>query len=203
MNKTARLKKLSRQLLATTCLTAAMAGAAYGTTITESPEPGGFGTELSTATVLPGLTIPGSNTVNGEVSCGDPCVRDAYFEFQFGTGLAGDVFSYALSANGTTGAKGGQFLVMDDLGNNIGNNTPFNFTAPAGSLTSITSGDAAVPTDGDVIFAVLQGSEGGGIQFSVNVTAPVAPEPGTSTEIGLGLAGAAVALRRRFKTRKA
>ncbi len=155
------------------------------------------------ATVLPGLTIPGSNTVNGEVSCGNPCVLDAYFEFQFGAGQAGDIFSYDLSANGTIGAKGGQFLVMDDLGNNIGNNTPYDFSAPSGSLTFITSGDAAVPTDGNVIFAVLQGSEGGGIQFSVNVTEPAAPEPGTSTEIGLGLVATAALLQRRLRTRKA
>ncbi len=75
---------------------------------------------------------------------------------------------------------------MDDLGNNIGNNTPYDFSAPSGSLTFITSGDAAVPTDGNVIFAVLQGSEGGGIQFSVNVTEPAAPEPGTSPKSVLG-----------------
>jgi hypothetical protein len=205
MNKTASLKRLSRHLLATTCLTVVAAGAAFGTTITESPEPGEFGHTAATSTVLSTispLTIPGSNTVNGETNGSS---LDAFFTFDLGVGEAGTSFSYSLS---TTNTASGIFEIIDDPslgGGEIGSTTPYGINTPNSSLTLLTSGTGTVPTNGDIVAAILQSGEGGSIFYTVTVTdtSPVAPEPATSTEIGLGLAGTAVALRRRLKARKA
>lgn len=202
MNKTARLKKLSRHLLATTCLSAAAVGAAYGTTITESPEPGEFGHTLGASTVLSTiapLTIPGTNTVNGETN-GDNL--DAYFTFDLGSGEANTSFSYSFSITSSSN-QGGHFEILNDSGTNIGSTTEFAFGSNLGAGL-VTSGTGTVPGNGDIVAAVLQGNEAGSISFTVTVTdtTPVAPEPGTFAELGLGLAGA-VALRRRFKTHKA
>lgn len=210
MNKTARLKRLSRRLLATTCLTVAAASAAHAVTITEST---GFFSKTFTTSPPPSelsnfatLTIPGSNTVNGGT---DGSALDQYFTFDLGSGQAGQTFSYTLEAFGVDETKTGNFLVTDDGAStdNIGSTTPLTgFSAPFSSsstYTTITTGTGLVPTDGNIVIAVQQDGEAGGISFSVTVSEPVAPEPGTFAEIGLGLAGAAVAMKRRFKTRKA
>lgn len=202
MNKTARLKRLSRHLLATTCLTAAAAGAANATTITESPEPGGFSTSFASATVIEGLALgPNvSNTVIGEtVNVTD---KDAYFIFP--NGVAGTSFTYSVSVEDNVT---GTFQLTDSLTTNLGNTTPFSIPNENNltSFTEVTSGTGTVPGNGEIVAAVLQGtgSEVSRIYFEVTVVETTAPEPGTSTEIGLGLAGAAVALRRRLRTRKA
>lgn len=203
MNKTARLKRLSRHLLATTCLTAAAAGAAYATTITESPEPGEFGTTFAGATVIEGLALGAnvSNTVIGETDQ-DTSYREAYFIFP--NGVAGTSFTYSVSVEDNIT---GTFQLTDSLTTNLGTTTPFSIPNEnnLSSFTQVTSGTGTVPGNGEIVAAVLEGSgsEVSRLYFEVTLVETTAPEPGTSTEIGLGLAGAAVALRRRLKTRKA
>lgn len=202
MNKTARLKRLSRHLLATTCLTLASVAAAHATTINESSVAGGdfsntfagandlgaLGTSLGTP-----LTIPGSNTAVGTISSGS----DADF-FAFTGEPAGAGFTYNIvdTSNGQ-----GRASVLNSSATNIGS-TPtlsifsFNNSVPV-------SGGGIVPADGKVLIEILTGCECG-FSYTATVTAPVAPEPGTLADVGVGLALAgAVALDRRRRMRKA
>jgi len=141
--------------------------------------------------------------VNGETTGNSP---HAYFTFDLGAGEAGTTFSYSLGIT-NTGNQAGNSEIMNDSGTNIGSTTEFAFGSSIGPSSSVTSGTGIVPTDGNIVAAILQGNEGGTISYTVTVTDnsagdPATPEPGTFAELGLGLAGA-VALRRRFMTRKA
>lgn len=203
MNKTARLKKLSRHLLATTCLTFAAVGAARGATIVETPEPGGFGDSLSTATVIQGFTQgPGwTNIILGETAESISVDQSAYFILDMLPGSS-FIYSFSVENSGT-----GSFQLTDTLGTNIGSTTPISFPVEGlSNYVTVTSGTGTAPAaNGELVAAVLEdaGNESNRIYFNVTVTGDFVPEPGTATEIGLGLAGAAVVLRRRFNTRKA
>jgi hypothetical protein len=192
MNRTARLKRLSRHLLATTCLTLAGVGAANATTINETSAPGGnFGTSFATSTDLSSiatLTPATGDTVDGSVHVGDPA---DYFTF---TGeSAGSLFMLTESA----GRAAGSLEVL--------NSSQGVVLTTFGLTTSQEAYSALVPNDGILTVVVNYGVCGEcTIDYSVGVQSPVAPEPSTFAEIGagLGLAGA-VALRRRRQIRNA
>jgi hypothetical protein len=202
MNKKARRYTLSRHLLGAVCLTLAVIGTAPAATIVESPEPGGFGNSISTATVLQGLTLgPGwTNIIEGETTLTDNQDQTAFFLFDL---LPGSSFTYSLSVeNSATGT----FQLTDTLSNNLGTTTPFSIAVEGlSSFVTVTSGTGTAPSNGDVVAAILQdaGTSPNKIFFNVTVTGDFVPEPGTSTEIGLGLAGVAAVLMRRLKTRRA
>jgi PEP-CTERM motif len=190
MNTTAKLKRLSRHLLATTCLTLAGVGAAYATTFTESSQApgapsGDFGNTFATATNLAGiaaLTPATGDTVSGSLPFND----HDYFTF---TGEpAGQLFTLTEVANHAAGT-------MEVLGSDASNVIVSTF----GLTTSAIATQAIVPSDGILNVVVNYGpcSECT-ISYGVGIQAPTAPEPSTFGEIGvgLGLAGA-VALRRR------
>ncbi len=204
MNKTARLKRLRRRLLGTLWVSLAFSSAAHATTITENPEPGGFGTTLSMATVLPGLA-DGSNTVIGETNYKaiGTSYPEAYVEFS--DLLPGSIFSYTLSVLNTVT---GTFEVLDSSGNEIGSTTSpsgFSISSLNSTQTTVTTGTATVPTDGNVIAAILQtDTDRKTITFNlaVNLTLTTVPEPGTFTEFGLGLGVAAFLLQRKLTSRR-
>jgi hypothetical protein len=177
MQKTARLKKLARHLLASTCLTVAAAGTAYGSTFNESSD---FSNAFGTADILP----VGTDTVIGHIGFGD---ADDYFEF---TGLLGGA-TFFLGAS-TDGNSFNPFVT-------VLSNSPSTITGPLTfSFGSPTNGSGVIPADGILVFHVGNPGEGG--TYTVTLDAPLAgvPEPGTLTGVGLGLAGA-LALRRRSK----
>lgn len=195
MNKTATLKRLSRHLLATTCLTFTGVGAAHATTINESSAPGSdFGNTLPTATSLPGiapLAVPGTNNALGALANGG----DADF-FTF-TGEPGTAFTYNI-ADTTNGQ--GRATVVNSGGSNIGSTAPLTTFAFTGSPVS---GSGIVPTDGKIIVDIITGCECG-FSYNATVSAPNAPEPGTLVDLGLGLGLAgAIALGRRRRAIKA
>ena len=86
MQKSARLKKIARHLLATTCLTAAAAGSAGATTITEGTD---FSNTFAGANALP----IGADVVDGSI--GGAIVSDPDDDFRFSGLLAGSSFSLA------------------------------------------------------------------------------------------------------------
>ena len=86
IQKSARLKKIARHLLATTCLTAAAAGSAGATTITEGTD---FSNTFAGANALP----IGTDVVNGSIW--GAIVSDPDDYFRFSGLLAGSSFSLA------------------------------------------------------------------------------------------------------------
>jgi hypothetical protein len=175
MQKTARLKKIARHLLATTCLTAAAAGMAQASTVNESTD---FSNLFATADALPA----GTDLVNGTL--GGPDGND-FFKF---TGLlGGSVFNLTASATSAPFFPG--ILLFDSAQNQIGTEQFFQLGENAGASN-------VVPLDGILVVQVT-GNEGTG-SYSVSLDAGTAatPEPATVTGVGLGLAGA-LALRRR------
>ena len=186
MNKTARLKRLSKHLLATTCLTLAGVGAAHATTINETSAPGSdFGNTFALATNLSSiaaLTPATGDTVNGTLPFND----HDYFTF---TGEpAGKLFSITEIASR---ASQGTMEVLNSAQGVVVNTV--------GLTTTQTAYEAVVPNDGILTVVVNYGAcSECTIGYSIGLTAPVAPEPGTLAEVGLGLGLAgAVALRRR------
>jgi hypothetical protein len=192
MNKTARLKRLSRHLLATTCLTLGGVGAAHATTINETSAPGGsFGHTFAAATNLSSIAAltPGTgDTVSGTLPC---CTPSDYFTF--------------------TGEAAGQLFTVTETGSRNGSPTQV-----AGSMEVLNSSDVAivntmsltnaqqafqavVPNDGILTVVVNYQSCGEcTIDYTIGVQSPTAPEPSTFAEVGLGLGLAgAVALQRR------
>jgi hypothetical protein len=198
MNKTARLKRLSRHLLATTCLTLAGVGAAHATTINEMTQgpgapTGDFSNSAASPTVLsslPGVTLTPAtgDTVDGIVRPGD--LVDA---FSFTGEPAGNLFLLTESSSRAAGT-------MEVLNSSEGV-----ILTTFGLTTSQVAYSAVVPNDGILNVVVNYGICGEcGIDYTIGVQAPVAPEPGTFAEIGLGLGLAgAVALRRRRQIRNA
>lgn len=195
MNQTAKLKRLSRRLLATTCLTLAGVGAAHAVTINESSAPGSdFGNTLATATNLSAiapLAVPGTNTANGALATsGDT----DFFTF---TAEPGTAFTYSIT---DTSNGQGRATVLNSSNGNIGSTAPLTTFAFTGSPIS---GSGIVPTDGKIIVDIITGCECG-FSYSASVSAPSAPEPGTLADLGLGLGLAgAIALGRRRRAIKA
>jgi hypothetical protein len=195
MNKTARLKRLSRHLLATTCLTLAGVGAAHATTINETSAPGtDFGSTFGTATNLSSiaaLAVPGTNNALGALSGGGDL---DYFTF---TGEPGTAFSYNIT---DTSNGQGRATILNSLAANIGSTASLTTFAFNGSPLT---GTGLVPTDGKIIVDIVTGCECG-FSYNATVSAPNAPEPGTLADVGLGLGLAgAIALGRRRRAIKA
>ncbi len=195
MNKTARLKRLSRHLLATTCLTLAGVGAASATTINETSAPGGdFSNSPVTPTNLSSistLAVPGTNTAIGALSAGGDV---DVFSF---TAIPFTPFSYNIT---DTSNGQGRVSVLNSSLVNIG-------STPTLSIFTFNP-QAVVPNDGiwadgKILVDIITGCECG-FAYSATVSAPTAPEPGTLVDLGLGfgLAGA-IALGRRRKAIKA
>lgn len=194
MNKTARLKRLSRHLLATTCLTLAGVGVTHATTINESSAPGGDFSNTFTTLNPP---TPLSSIATLTPATGDTVVGTLPFNdidwFSFSGESAGALFSFSEIATLNFGTA----IVENSSGTVLVNTV--------GLTTTQHVYDAVVPNDGILEVGLsFSNSNESTITYAVNVTFPVAPEPGTFAEIGigLGLAGA-VALRRRRQTQKA
>lgn len=185
MQKSARLKKIARQLLATTCLTVAAVGVAGATTFTESTD---FSNTFAGANALP----LGTDNVNGTVSGYPTPDFDDYFRF---SGLlAGSSFS--LSASTPDANWFGTLLVFSSSHSQIGSTQNVQSTA-------VANASGIVPLDGILVVDVVMNEGSGQNGYVVNLTAPLdltaqTPEPSTLAGVGLGLAGA-LALRRRQK----
>ncbi len=182
MQKSARLKKIARHLLATTCLTAAAAGVAGATTFTESTD---FSNTFAGANALP----IGTDVVNGSLFGSLAPDNDDYF--QFSGLLAGSSFS--LSASTPDTGWFGNFFVFSSSQSQIGSAQPLQNATPANV-------GGIVPLDGILVVDVGLVEGFGAAAYTVSLTAPLAqtPEPSTLAGVGLGLAGA-LALRRRQK----
>jgi len=191
MNKTARLKRLSRHLLATTCLTLAGVGAAHATTITESSAPGAtFGHTFVTATNLSSIAALTPST--GDTVFGTIPFNDVDY-FTFSGEAAGQHFSITEQATQSFGT-----LQVLDSSQGVLVNT-------VGLTTTQNVYDAVVPNNGIITVVVsFSNSNENTITYAVGVQSPIAPEPGTFDEIGLGLGlAAAMTLKRRRQTQKA
>ena len=191
MNKTARLKRLSRHLLATTCLTLAGVGAAHATTISETSAPSSdFGNTFGTATNL--STIAALTPATGDTVTGTLTFNDVDW-FTFTGEPAGKLFSISVLANRNFGTV----IVENSSGTALVNTV--NLT------TTQNVYEAVVPNDGMLdVGLTFSNSNENPIGYIVNVTSPVAPEPSTFAEIGLGLGLAGVVtLRRRRQIRNA
>lgn len=169
---TTPIKKLARELITTTCLTAAAAGAVQAATFNETSLTD-FSNTFGAANVLPA----GTNRVLGAITApGDP---GDYFKF---TGLAGG------SAFSIAGAYTGSAIydVLDSSGAAI----------VASSINPATiTGD--IPTDGILIVHVNQTEVAATYDLTFNANTSV-PEPSTAAIAGLGVAGAWL-LRKRSK----
>ena len=169
------LKKISRHLLATTCLTAA---AAHGATITESSVSGAdFGNSFGAANVLP----VGTTEVIGAIN---PSSDFDFFRFsglQPGGGYSLAGFYEAGTAR--FGVEKSDQTFLNALTSN-----------PA-SLSGV------IPTDGILVVQVANNEAV--MNYDLTLTAPLAstgtPEPSTAAGVALGLAGAWALRRNKAK----
>lgn len=167
--KPGALKKLARELLTTTCLTAVAAGAAQAATVNETVD---FNGSFATANVLP----LGTDRVLGSIN---PSGDNDFFQF---TGLlGGGAYSlaglYEASASYTVFNSAGVVL-------NVETTNPPLFTG-------------TIPGDGILVVGVEQNEQIS--FYDLTLTAPTTgvPEPSTAVGVGLALAGA-LALRRKL-----
>jgi hypothetical protein len=176
LKRTLNLKKLSRHLLATTCLTffAGVAGAT--TTFTES-------TDFPNS--APGTTLPvGTTEVVGTLTIGS----DVSDWFIFTGLLPGAPFTVAASDN-----IGADQIDVYDPSNTSSPLTGFFFFG-----VSPNTGTGTVPADGQLEAHVyLSSSEVSNNTYTIDLTASLAPEPGTVWTLASGFAGALVLRRRR------
>jgi hypothetical protein len=182
MAKNTRLKKLAAHLLAMTCLTAGAAASARAQIVTEgtAPAPSDFGNSFGAAYLLP----EGTTEVDGSVEFGS----DTADFFTFQDLLGGSSFSFTATST-LSRVIGLDLFNSSDM--QIGSQDLFSSTASA-------SGSGTVPGDGMLTFELLVPGSGEGIRpYTVDVTATIAPEPGTLGAMGLGVAAVAVLARRR------
>lgn len=164
------LKKLARQLLTTTCLTAAAAGAANAGTVNESTFTD-FSNSFGGANELPLYTdrIIGQMNPSGDLDF-----------FKLTSLVAGS--GYTITGSYTSAQS---VAVLNSGG---------------GSLNGLSINPASligtVPADGTLVIQVLNQEAVASYDFTVN--AQTVPEPSTGVAAALGLAGA-WALRRRLK----
>jgi hypothetical protein len=164
------LKKIARELLATTCLTAVAGGTAFATTVNESTD---FGNTFANTTQLP----VGSDVVNGSINfTSDPA------DFIRFIGLAPNL-PFTLSGFNVFGTNNKTVLSSSN-------------SVIAGPTDVSLPLSGTVPGDGILIVDVNNNIEGG--TYSLTLNAALAPEPSTLTGVGLALA-AALGLRCRQK----
>jgi len=179
MLKTSCLKKLARHLLATTCLTGAVATAAYA-----GPFVSGVTPSTSSGSPTVETVTPGGVSVSGSLP-GAPGAN-YYLEFE---GLTGGASFGSLALAITNGGS----IVFDvtilsdtlstiDVGAGVG-----------GGLTYYPGG--TVPGDGNFIVELTKTNEAAA-PYSVTMGTP---EPGTWAAVGLGLVGLGALARRRKK----
>ena len=175
----------TRNLLATTALTAACGGSAVAGTITENqggtPE---FGKSQSTPTVLP----VGTNVVMGFLAGAEDAVD--WFEL---TGLTGGQAFTLLSMYSPGSQEDGfRMNVFTDTGTQIGGTISLESNANH-TLNGI------IPGDGNLVVEMVNlGSAAGSSGFYTDSLNP-SPEPATLATAALALGAGALAWRRRRK----
>jgi hypothetical protein len=174
MNRTLGLTKLSRTLLATTCLTIFAGVAGATNSFPESSAPGGdFPGSFATAYSLP----VGTNEITGSLfNTGDQ-------DWVIFSGLLGGAsYSFAGTAVG--------------LSVNVRDSS--NLSLQSFGITG-SSETGVIPGDGELIAEVFNSTDNAGA-YTLDLTAPLAaPDLGTVWSLGTGLAGA-LALRRRKRS---
>jgi PEP-CTERM motif len=176
MKRTLNLKKLTRHLLATSCLTVFAGIAGASTTYIES-------TDFPNSP--PGTTLPvGTTEVQGTLSTGS----DLSDWFLFTGLLPGG--SFTISGVVSIGTLPSNSVQVWNAAHTV---EQFSFSMPPGS------GGGTVPGDGQLLVAVSASSVEFNGGYTIDLSAPLAtPEPGTLATLGAGLIGA-VAIRRRKK----
>jgi hypothetical protein len=166
------VKKFARQLMTTTCLTAAAVGAAHAGVINETSVPGGdFSNTFGGANVLPVDTTE----VIGQIN---PSGDTDFFEF---SGLTAGG-AYSLTGIYTNIAQYGIFDSSDNPLNALTDN-------PA-SLSGV------IPGDGILVVEVQSNEQVAGYDLTLDPSSG-APEPASMAGAGLGLAGAWLLRRKR------
>jgi hypothetical protein len=187
MGKHTRLRKLAKHLLATTCLTAGVAGMVGAQTVNESAD---FGSTFANASSLPA----GTRTVNGGLDTifGADSFDSADF-VKFSGLLGGSTFSF-------TGTIPVPAAIDIDV-----------FSSSQAAITSVgfsglgAAGSNVVPLDGILVFDIRTANSEvrTADTYSLSLTATdapsPAPEPATIAGMGLGLAVVAGFARRRRK----
>ncbi len=164
------MKKLARELLTTTCLTAVAAGAGQAATFNESTLPD-FNNTFASANTLPG----GTDVVLGSIS---PSSDNDFFQF---TGLLGGG-TYTLSGIYEGAAT---YQILNSAGGVL--NT---------AVTNPASFTGTIPGDGILVVGVTQNEQVA--LYDLTLSAPTAvPEPSTAAAVALALAGG-LALRRKL-----
>ncbi len=171
------LDRLTRKMLATTCLTMAGGVALQAGTVTET-------TDFDNNS--PGTVLPfGTTVVNGNVDCLD---NDCDDWFQFTGLLPGSNFQLRVEQPGFLFFGGS--TVFDSSGG---------FIASQGFEEGLAVLSGIVPNDGKLSVLVGNSFEEGGGAYTATLTADTdVPEPGTLAPAALALAGA-LAWRRQRK----
>ena len=167
-------ERLSRRLLATTCLTVAGGVGLQAGTINETTDFPNF----PDGTLLP----LGTTVVNGNVNC---LVDDCEDWFEFQGLLPGSAFTLVVDQPG--------FFFY---GGSAAFETNGNFIDGAGFEEGLAILGGIVPADGRVRVVVGNDFEEGGGAYSATLTADTVPEPATLAPAALALAGA-LAWRRK------
>jgi len=173
-------KKFMRGVLAATCLTAAGAGAAHASTVTEVGD--NFSHNLASPTVL----SVGTTQVIGTVADGVPSFQTDYFAFE-------DIFSnFDLKFTATS---------CCDLSAELFNSSSSSLAGPTtfSSIGGAIHLTGSAPGDHILIVRLANGTEGSAYQVDLIAgegTAAV-PEPGAAGLTGLAMGAGLLGLRRR------
>ena len=181
---TLKRSKLTRSLLASTCLTVACGVGTRANTILEGSVPGSDFPNTS-----PGFNVMTASQVIGTIATE---IDEDWFEF---TGFSAGT-PFTIAGRNTSNANGViHFSIFNSSSTQIGTTANLENNPSLTRANDMRSG--VVPSDGDLIVRVFPSSVAEGIGYSINLN-PV-PEPSTLFGAGLGMAAALAWRRRRAK----